>query len=167
MTILVPILTLTNSTFTGNEALGSGPGGNPKPSLGGPRTAREVAGRPLDGAEPSQHQPCAHREPRLVLVAQHPLAPLPPLSQRLHRRHSLCCRRLQKHEARRSLDSPGFAWEFSSMMEALSRGSPGEGATHDVQALGLRMAGPGRPKRLGRSVNEGGLHVSRKSPGDS
>jgi hypothetical protein len=53
------------------------------------------------------------------------------------------------------------------MILALFRRSPGEGAIHDVQALGLRMAGPGRPERLGRSVNEGGLHVSRKNPGDS
>jgi hypothetical protein len=68
-----------------------------------------------------------------------------------------------KHEARRSLDSPGFAWEFSAMKVALFRRSPGEGAIHDVQALGLRMAGPGRPARRGRSVNEWFLHVSREN----
>ena len=72
----------------------------------------------------------------------------------------------QKHEARR-FDSPGFAWEFSAMKSALFRGSPGEGAIHGVQALGLRMAGPGRPARLGRSLNERSLHVSRKNPGDA
>jgi len=30
-------------------SLHRGPGGNPKSSLGGPRTAREVAGQPLAG----------------------------------------------------------------------------------------------------------------------
>jgi len=50
-------------------------GGNPKSSLGGPRTAREVAGRPLAGP---------------ILAAPSTTA-------------------FQKDEARRSLDSPGFA----------------------------------------------------------
>jgi hypothetical protein len=50
------------------------------------------------------------------------------------------------------------------MIDALFRGSPGEGAIH-YQALGaLRMAGPeGCPARLGRLGDENIHHVSREN----
>jgi hypothetical protein len=143
-------------------------GGDPKSSLGGPRTAREVAGRPVPG-------------PILFVKSSATRASLPALHARganasratsisvssldspRSSPYSHVVLRLQKHEARRFV-SPGFAGNSKSTLDLLFRGSPGEGAIH-YQALGsLRMAGPeGCPARLGRLVDGCIHHVSRKN----
>ena len=168
------------------------PGGDPKSSLGGPRTAHEVA-----GLLQSHHQPITHRHPRLVLEArmrvsdpdgqsgaalrlehggEAPLsAPQSQLLRRLqHPRRSQCKRvhrrflsllRAQKHEARRFW-APGF--EGMRRISALSRRSPGE-------ARYLRPASQALPEgcarvhwHRGRLFVGNSIHVSRKtSTGDN
>src|SRR5689334_8848746 len=63
---LGPAATSSNPVIRAEASLHRGPGGNPKSSLGGPRTAREVAGY----CKTSHHQPVARRLPRLVFEAR-------------------------------------------------------------------------------------------------
>lgn len=136
-------------------------GGDPKSSLGGPRTAREVAGRPVPGPILKSSTTRASL-PALrahgAIAARATSISVSKLSSPSH-----VVLRLQKHKARRFV-SPGFAGNSKSMIDLLFRGSPGEGAIH-YQALGaLRMAEPkGCPARLGRLVDRCIHHVSRKN----
>jgi hypothetical protein len=124
-----------------------------------PRSRRTARSR----ADPSNHQPHAHRVPRFLLVAHQPRPPFPSQSQSSHRRHPMLFSRLQKHEARR-FSSPGFAGNSKSTIDSLFHGSPGDDAIHDEACEALRMAGPRRGARRDRSVDVGaGHHVSRKN----
>jgi hypothetical protein len=141
-------------------------GGNPKSSLGGPRTAREVAGRPRKG--PSSY---THNQARIAKRASCSCLAIRARHFHINRIAFIAVIpicwfvfRIAKARSPEVFDSPGFAWEFRSMIDALFRRSPEEGAIHD-QALGiLRTAGrKGRSARLGLLVDDRIQHGSRKN----
>jgi hypothetical protein len=87
--------------------------------------------------------------------------------RRFHRRIPLFRRVLgrQKHKARRSFGSPGFAGEFTLMDRDLFRCSPGEGPDRGVQSIGAVHEARTERQALGRLFDVGDSHhfVSRKN----
>ena len=165
-----------------------GPGGDPKSSLGGPRTAREVAGYSFR----LQHQPVPQRSARLRLepgvsvghIRRYPRAPprfvqreaelpasfLPSrrepvprrLSCRFHRRNPHFSQRLVARSTKPGglFGSPGFAGEFTLMDRDLFRCSPGEGPDRYVQSIGAVHEARTERQALGWLIDVGDSHHS-------